>query len=83
MLPENGATMLHTLPQSLVSSTPKVTIDFLTGSTFFPNAISSPFMTALREAFIIGIIMCVLTAVCSALRGGKYVYERQELTEKA
>jgi len=40
-------------------------------------------MTALREAFIIGIIMCVLAAVCSALRGGKYVYERQKPMEKA
>ena len=62
------ATILQTLPASLVSSIPKATIDYLTGSTFFPNAISSPFMTALREAFIIGAIMCVLAAVCSALR---------------
>jgi uncharacterized integral membrane protein len=77
------ATMLQTLPQSLVSSIPKATLDFLTGSTFFPNAISSPFMIALREAFIIGAIMCVLAAVCSALRGGKYVYEEQKRTEKA
>jgi EmrB/QacA subfamily drug resistance transporter len=77
------ATMLQTLPQSLVSAIPKATIDFLTGSTFFPNAISSPFMIALREAFIIGAIMCVLAAVCSALRGGKYVYEEQKRTEKA
>jgi len=77
------ATLLQTLPQSLVSSIPKATIDFLTGSTFFPNAISSPFMTALREAFIIGMIMCVLAAVCSALRGEKYVYEQQKRTEMA
>jgi MFS family permease len=77
------ATLLQTLPQSLVSSIPKATIDFLTGSTFFPNAISSPFMTALREAFIIGMIMCVLAAVCSALRCEKYVYEQQKRTEMA
>ena len=65
------ATILHTLPASLVSSIPKATIDYLTGSTFFPNAISAPFMTALREAFIIGAIMCIVAAVCSALRGAK------------
>ncbi|MGD0645210.1 MAG: MFS transporter [Candidatus Bathyarchaeia archaeon] len=75
-------TILQTLPTSLVSSIPKATIDFLTGSTFFPNAISAPFMTALREAFIIGAAMCVIAAVCSALRGGKYVYERKKPTEK-
>ena len=56
------ATILHTLPQSLVSTIPSTTMTYLTGSTFFPNAISGPFMTALREAFIIGAIMCVVAA---------------------
>jgi EmrB/QacA subfamily drug resistance transporter len=76
------ATILHTLPSSLVSSIPTATINYLTGSTFFPNAISAPFMTALREAFVIGAIMCVAAAVCSALRGGKYVYGQKKPTEK-
>ena len=76
-------TILQSLPASLVSSIPKATIDYLTGSTFFPNAISSPFMTALREAFIIGAIMCVVAAVCSALRGAKYVHEKPKSEEKA
>jgi len=76
------ATILHTLPSSLVSSIPTATINYLTGSSFFPNAISAPFMTALREAFIIGAIMCILAAVCSALRGGKYVYGQKKPTEK-
>ena len=30
-------------------------------------------MTALREAFIIGAVMCIIAAVCSVLRGKKYV----------
>ena len=77
------ATILHSLPASLVSTIPKATINYLTGSTFFPNAISSPFMTALREAFIIGAVMCVIAAVCSALRGAKYVYEKPKPAEKA
>jgi MFS family permease len=76
-------TILNTLPASMVSSIPQTTINYLTGSTFFPNAISSPFMTALREAFIIGAIMCVLAAVCSALRGEKYINEKPKPTEKA
>jgi EmrB/QacA subfamily drug resistance transporter len=69
------ATILHTLPASVVSTIPTSTMNYLTGSTFFPNAISSPFMTALREAFIIGSVMCVIAAVCSALRGRKYARE--------
>jgi MFS family permease len=48
----------------------------LEGNTFFPNAISSPFMAALRIAFYVGAMMCFAAAVCSALRGGKYVYEQ-------
>lgn len=31
-------------------------------------------MTALREAFVIGAVMCVIAAVCSVLRGAKYVH---------
>ena len=34
----------------------------------------APFMIALREAFIIGAVMCIVAAVCSFLRGGKYVH---------
>jgi hypothetical protein len=56
-------------------------MNYLTGSTFFPNAISSPFMTALREAFIIGAVMCVIAAVCSALRGRKYTNEGSKPVE--
>ncbi|MGD0449886.1 MAG: MFS transporter [Candidatus Bathyarchaeia archaeon] len=77
------ATILHTLPASLVSSIPSSTMNYLTGSTFFPNAISVPFMTALREAFVIGAIMCIIAAVCSAFRGGKYVHEQPKPVEKA
>ena len=77
------ATMLQGLPASLVSTIPKATLVYITGPKFFPTAISGPFMTALREAFIIGAIMCAIAAVCSALRGGKYVNESQKSKEKA
>jgi EmrB/QacA subfamily drug resistance transporter len=75
------ATILQNLPASSLNSIPKATIDYLTGSSFFPNAISSPFMTALREAFIIGAAMCVIAAVCSALRGKKYVNDQPKPPE--
>jgi len=75
------ATILHTLPASVVSTIPTSTMNYLTGSTFFPNAISTPFMTALREAFIIGAVMCVIAAVCSSLRGRKYTHEEPNSME--
>lgn len=71
------ATILQSLPASLVSTIPKSAMANITGLTFFPNAISGPFMTALREAFIIGAVMCIVAAVCSVLRGRKYVNEQQ------
>jgi hypothetical protein len=63
--------VLHALPTTLISAMPKAIVTYLTGSAFFPTAFSSPFMTALRETFYIGAILCFIAAFCSALRGGK------------
>ncbi len=46
----------------------------LTGRRFFPHLISGPFHTALVYAFIFAIVACVVAAVASLLRGGKYVH---------
>jgi MFS family permease len=46
----------------------------LTGRTFFPHLISGPFHTALVYAFVFAIVACVIAAVASFLRGGKYHY---------
>src|SRR5262245_5566157 len=47
----------------------------LTGRQFFPNLIASPFHTALVYAFVFAIAACVIAAVASLLRGGKYHHE--------
>ena len=76
-------TVLNTLSKSGVSITlSNKTIGTLEGNTFFPNAISSPFMTALRVAFYAGAIMCFMAAVFSALRGRKYVHGQPETNGK-
>jgi MFS family permease len=46
----------------------------LTGRGFFPHLISGPFHTALVYAFAFAIAACVVAAVASLLRGGKYVH---------
>jgi hypothetical protein len=71
-------TIPNTLPSAMVSSIPTATIQHLTGFSFFPNAISSPFMNVLGEAFIVGAIMCFLAAVFSTLRGSKYIHANQK-----
>jgi MFS family permease len=59
-----GPHVLHGLPagQSAV----------LTGRQFFPNLIASPFHTALVYAFAFAIGACMIAAVASLFRGGKY-----------
>ena len=49
----------------------------LTGRSFFPSIISSPFHTALVYAFAFAIAACLVAAVASALRGGKYHYAEE------
>jgi MFS family permease len=48
----------------------------LTGRTFFPQLISSPFRSGLHTAFAFAIIACFVAAFASSLRGG--VYEHSE-----
>jgi MFS family permease len=59
-----GPHVLHTLPHAQSQQ--------LTGRSFFPHLISGPFHTALVYAFVFAIGCCIVAAVASLLRGGKY-----------
>ena len=75
-------TVLAAMPSAMVSAIPISTIAYLKGPVFFPTAISSPFMGALREAFYVGALMCFIAAICSALRGDHVVYGQREIGKK-
>jgi hypothetical protein len=45
----------------------------ITGKRFFPKLISGPFIDGLRIAFTASLIMCLIAAWASWLRGGHYV----------
>jgi MFS family permease len=47
---------------------------YLTGRSFFPQLISGPFSHGLGVAFGFAIAACLVAALASALRGGKYVH---------
>jgi hypothetical protein len=47
----------------------------ITGKTFFPHLIANPFMHGLRIAFIASLIMCLIAAAASWLRGARFVAE--------
>jgi hypothetical protein len=44
----------------------------LTGREFFPHLISAPFRGGLHAAFAFAVLACLVAAVASAMRGGKY-----------
>ncbi len=48
---------------------------FLTGRSFFPELISGPFQAGLGLALGFAAAACLVAAVASGLRGGKYVHE--------
>jgi MFS family permease len=66
-----GPHVLHQLPASQARA--------LTGRSFFPSLISGPFHTALVYAFVFAIVACLVAAVASLLRGGKYHHQEAEL----
>jgi MFS family permease len=59
-----GPHVLHALPAADAHT--------LTGRSFFPQLISSPFRSALVYAFVFAIAACLVAAFASLLRGGKY-----------
>ena len=59
-----GPTALHQLPPA--------TAHYLTSREFFPHLIAPAFSQGLTEAFSFAAAVCLLGAVASLLRGGKY-----------
>ena len=55
----------------------------LTGRRFFPSLIAPPFHTALVYAFAFAICACLVAAVASLLRGGKYHHEEVAIVDLA
>jgi len=53
----------------------------ITSKTFFPQIISGPFHHGLAIVLIFSMIMCLIAAGVSWLRGGKYVYHEREESE--
>ncbi|HKN93882.1 MAG TPA: MFS transporter, partial [Thermoleophilaceae bacterium] len=47
----------------------------ITGHSFFPHLISAPFRTGLHEAFAFAIGACLVAALASLMRGGRYEYD--------
>jgi MFS family permease len=69
-----GYNPMATLLGSSLHHLPASTASYLTSRSYFPRLISGPFAQGLSKAFIFAAIACVIGALASLLRGGKYHY---------
>ncbi len=69
-----GYNPMRTLLGPVLPSLPRAQADYLTGKTFFPRLISGPFIHGLHIAFVASLVMCVVAAWASWLRGGRFVH---------
>jgi len=65
---------VQTLLGPVISHLPASRAAYLTGHSFFPALISPSFSRGLTIAFGFAAAMCVIAALASLLRGGKYVH---------
>jgi MFS family permease len=64
--------------EQTLSALPKAQADDITGTTFFPHLISDPFIDGLRIAFTASLVMALIAAAASWMRGGRYVAGTEE-----
>jgi MFS family permease len=69
-----GYNPIGTLLGPSVHHLPHATAAYLTGHRFFPTLVSHPFASGIHEAFYFAAGCCVVAAIASWLRGGKYYY---------
>ena len=73
-----GYNPMHTLlGDKVLAALPPDKAAYVTGKTFFPQLISSPFKHGLAIAFTASLLMCLVAAAASWLRGGHYVHQEE------
>ena len=72
-----GYNPVHELltPTGVLAHLPASNVAVLTGKHFFPQLISGPFHHGLNIVFSMAIILLIIAAGVSLLRGGRYVHE--------
>ncbi|MGA8426211.1 MAG: MFS transporter, partial [Candidatus Dormiibacterota bacterium] len=72
--------MQHLLGAHTLNLLPRSTAALLTGRSFFPHLISTPFAAGLHAAFDFSIGCCLVAAAASWSRGKRYVHSMQTRT---
>lgn len=66
------------IPATVLNSLPAQQAAIITSRAFFPQLIDTAFHRGLIEVLTFSIIMCLIGAVASWVRGGKYVYHEED-----
>jgi hypothetical protein len=69
------------MPASVLHALPVARGQYITGKTFFPQLISGPFIQGLRIVFTASLVMSLIAAGASWLRGGKYVHVEEHRSQ--
>lgn len=62
------------LGPEVLGALPAGTVDTLTGRAFFPELISGPFHAGFLIVMVFSIVICLIAAAASWMRGGKYIH---------
>src|SRR5437016_472985 len=72
-----GYNPMKNLLGPVLNNLPAARASYITGKTFFPQLISDPFMHGLRIVFSAAVVMSLVAAAASWLRGQKYVHTEE------
>jgi EmrB/QacA subfamily drug resistance transporter len=69
--------MKSLIPAAALQQLPAASQALLLSKPFFPNLIAAPFDDGIRIAFSISVVLVLIAAVASLLRGKRYIYEQE------
>ncbi|MEJ2667931.1 MAG: MFS transporter, partial [Deinococcales bacterium] len=70
-----GYNPMQSLLGPVLQGIPADKATYITGKVFFPHLISVPFMDGMHVTFAFAMIMMIVAAIASWVRGGRYVHE--------
>ena len=72
------------LGPAVLATSPRRQAGPITSRAFFPQLIGPPFKHALALILIFAVVMCVIAAIASALRGEKFIHvDEESIAQKA
>ena len=68
------------LPAQIIKALPAAAQSNLLGKTFFPSLLAGPFKSGLRIAFSVSVVLMIIAALASLMRGKKYLHGQTDVS---